>query len=89
MACLQDQLWVDIGFHGGVIPGNADELRTLIDAGVKSFKAFMIDSGVDEFPASDLATLDQAMPMVLGYVVPMGLLGRIWARQQPSRLSYF
>ena len=64
IACLKHQLWVDIGFHGGVIPGNAGQLKPLIDAGVKSFKAFMIDSGVDEFPASDLATLDQAMPIL-------------------------
>ena len=64
MACLQDQLWVDIGFHGGVIPGNAGDLPALLSAGINSFKAFMIDSGVDEFPASDLETLDQAMPIL-------------------------
>ncbi len=25
MACLANQLWVDIGFHGGVIPGNSND----------------------------------------------------------------
>jgi len=62
--CLKDQLWVDVGFHGGVIPGNSDQLPAMIQAGIKSFKAFMIDSGVDEFPASNLDTLDQAMPIL-------------------------
>ncbi|UNI17571.1 Allantoinase [Purpureocillium takamizusanense] len=45
------QCWVDVGFYGGVIPGNADDLRPLVDAGVRGFKGFLIESGVDEFPA--------------------------------------
>ena len=63
-ACLNDQIWVDIGFHGGVIPDNLDELKAMIDIGINSFKAFMIDSGVEEFPASDYTTLDKAMPIL-------------------------
>ncbi|MCF6319089.1 MAG: allantoinase AllB [Proteobacteria bacterium] len=63
-ACLANQIWVDIGFHGGVIPDNENELSAMMDAGINSFKAFMIDSGIDEFPASDTATLDKAMPIL-------------------------
>jgi allantoinase len=63
-SCLSEQIWVDIGFHGGVIPENIDELQAMIDMGINSFKAFMIDSGVDEFPASDTKTLDSAMPIL-------------------------
>jgi len=62
--CLKNQMWVDIGFHGGVIPHNETDLPAMIDAGINTFKAFMIDSGVDEFPASDTATLDKAMPIL-------------------------
>lgn len=40
----------DVGFWGGIIPGNADDLVPLLDAGVKGFKCFLINSGVDEFP---------------------------------------
>ncbi|CAG8453008.1 7219_t:CDS:2 [Scutellospora calospora] len=36
--------WVDVGFYGG------NDLVPLINAGVKGFKGFLIDSGVDEFP---------------------------------------
>lgn len=50
LEAARGQLHVDVGFHGGVIPGNASELPALVRAGVLSFKAFMIDSGVDEFP---------------------------------------
>lgn len=47
----QGQCWVDVGFYGGIIPGNAHELKGLVRAGVRGFKGFMIDSGVEEFPA--------------------------------------
>ena len=40
------QCWVDVGFYGGVIPGNAGDLLSLVDAGVRGFKGFLIDSGV-------------------------------------------
>ncbi len=63
-ACLANQIWVDIGFHGGVIPDNEKELTSMIAEGITTFKAFMIDSGVDEFPCSNTATLDKAMPIL-------------------------
>lgn len=44
------QLWSDVAFWGGVIPGNQHDLRPLLDAGAKGFKCFLINSGVDEFP---------------------------------------
>lgn len=42
----QGQCWVDVGFYGGVVPGNAKELKGLLKNGVRGFKAFLIDSGV-------------------------------------------
>jgi allantoinase len=46
LAASQGQCWVDVGFYGGVIPGNAHELMPLVEAGVRGFKGFLIDSGV-------------------------------------------
>jgi allantoinase len=46
LAASQGQCWVDVGFYGGVIPGNANELLPLVEAGVRGFKGFLIDSGV-------------------------------------------
>jgi allantoinase len=40
--------WVDVGFYGGVIPGNAGELKALVKEGVRGFKGFLCDSGVSE-----------------------------------------
>ena len=46
LAAAHNQCWVDVGFYGGVIPGNADQLLPLVEAGVRGFKGFLIDSGV-------------------------------------------
>lgn len=61
LAAAAPQLWVDVGFWGGVVPGNADELAGLAAAGVLGCKAFMVHSGIDEFPNADEATLRAAM----------------------------
>ena len=42
----QGQCWVDVGFYGGIVPGNASELKALVREGVRGFKGFLIDSGV-------------------------------------------
>ena len=49
-AAAAGQCLVDVAFWGGAIPGNGSELRPLHDAGVVGFKAFLVDSGVPEFP---------------------------------------
>ncbi|KAI0128019.1 allantoinase [Xylariales sp. AK1849] len=61
LAASQGQCWVDVGFYGGVVPGNADELLPLVEAGVRGFKGFLIESGVDEFPA--ISSNDIALAM--------------------------
>ena len=55
---------VNVGFIGGVVPGNAHALRPLFDAGVRLFKCFLVPSGVDEFPAVSEADLREALPIL-------------------------
>ncbi|RDA95805.1 hypothetical protein CP533_5193 [Ophiocordyceps camponoti-saundersi (nom. inval.)] len=62
-AC-RGQCWVDVAFYGGVIPGNANELLPLVEAGVRGFKAFLIDSGVEEFPAAKTEDVAVAMDVL-------------------------
>lgn len=50
IAAAQGQLWVDVGFWGGLVPGNVAQLAALHQAGVFGFKCFLVPSGVDEFP---------------------------------------
>ncbi|KAI8181299.1 hypothetical protein K4K51_001854 [Colletotrichum sp. SAR 10_75] len=66
LAASQGQCWVDVGFYGGVIPGNADELLPLVEAGVRGFKGFLIESGVDEFPAVSSSDVALAMKTLNG-----------------------
>ena len=41
---------VDVGFWGGVVPGNERELGAMAAGGALGFKCFLVESGVDEFP---------------------------------------
>ena len=50
-------VWVDVAFWGGAVPGNSDALRPLHAAGVTGFKCFLADSGVPEFPPLGQADL--------------------------------
>ena len=65
------QLWVDVGFWGGVVPGNAGELGGLAEAGALGCKAFLVHSGIDEFPNATEADLRAAMPRLRDAGLPL------------------
>src|ERR1044071_6159724 len=54
--------FVDVGFWGGVVPGNTAELAPMFEAGVVGFKCFLVPSGGDEFPHVTEDDLREAMP---------------------------
>src|SRR5690242_4111567 len=58
----REHCFVDVGFWGGVVPGNTAELAPMFAAGVVGFKCFLVPSGVDEFPHVTEADLREAMP---------------------------
>lgn len=60
------QTWVDVGFWGGMVPTNLEDLVPLIRMGVRGFKGFLIESGVDEFPAITPNYIVKAMKKVKG-----------------------
>ena len=62
LAAARGQCHVDVGFWGGVVPGNTRELASLSEAGVVGFKCFLIHSGVDEFPNVTEDDLREALP---------------------------
>lgn len=67
----RDRLRVDVGFWGGVVPGNGAELRPLWEAGVLGFKCFLAPSGVDEFPGVTEAELRAALPVLAELGAPL------------------
>jgi allantoinase len=62
VAAASGKCSVDVGFWGGVVPGNTGELAALSSAGVVGFKCFLIHSGVDEFPNVTEDDLREALP---------------------------
>jgi allantoinase len=62
LATARDDCFVDVGFWGGVVPGNTPELARMFEAGVVGFKCFLVPSGVDEFPHVTEEDLREAMP---------------------------
>ena len=66
-----DKLRVDVGFWGGVVPGNATALRALWDAGVFGFKCFLVPSGVPEFAHVTEPDLRAALPELAALGAPL------------------
>jgi allantoinase len=69
-ACAHE-LHVDVGFWGGVVPGNTAQLRPLAEAGVLGCKAFLVHSGIDEFPNVGAAQLREAMAALREAGIPL------------------
>src|SRR4051794_18736742 len=51
----------DFALWGGLTPGNLDRMEELAERGVVGFKAFMSNSGIDDFPSADVDTLRRGM----------------------------
>ena len=62
---------VNVGFYAGLIPGNAPHLDSLIQGGVVGVKCFLTHSGIDEFPNVTEKDLDEAMPIIAKYNIPL------------------
>jgi allantoinase len=62
---------VNVGFLGGVVPGNSAELAPLWRAGVFAFKCFLVPSGVDEFGGVGENDLRTALPVLAALGAPL------------------
>jgi allantoinase len=65
------QAYVDYAFWGGVVPGNVEEILPLAAAGIRGFKCFLVDPGIDEFSMVTEADLRLAMPVLAGIGLPL------------------
>jgi allantoinase len=70
-AAARGRCHVDVGFWGGVVPGNSPDLAPLADAGVLGFKCFLSPSGVEEFANVDEADLRGALPIIASLGLPL------------------
>ncbi|WP_448697389.1 allantoinase AllB [Mucilaginibacter sp. AW1-3] len=71
LAAAKGQLHTNVGFWGGIVPGNTNEIEPLIKKGVLGFKAFLTHSGIDDFPNATEADLRKAMPIIAKYHLPL------------------
>jgi len=62
---------VNVGFYAGLVPGNSGQLEALIQDGVLGVKCFLTHSGIDEFPNVTEKDLDEAMPIIAKYQLPL------------------
>ncbi|MEM8858619.1 MAG: amidohydrolase family protein, partial [Chloroflexota bacterium] len=65
------KLVVDVAYHAGVIPEHVDHLDQVLEMGAIAGKAFMIDSGIDDFPFADRETLREAMLVLKKHNKPL------------------
>jgi allantoinase len=70
-AAARKKCWVNVGFWGGVVPGNASDLRALHRAGVFGFKCFLVPSGVPEFENVNEDDLRASLPILAEMDVPL------------------
>lgn len=64
---------LDFALWGGLVPGNLDQLEELANCGVVGFKAFMIDSGIDDFPGIDPKSLREGMAIAARLGLPVAV----------------
>lgn len=65
--------YADFCLWGGLVPGDLDRLDELAERGVIGFKAFMCDTGMEEFPAADDLTLFEGMARAAQLGLPVAV----------------
>jgi allantoinase len=73
LAAAQGTSMVDFAFWGGLVPGNLDRLDELAARGVIGFKAFMANSGIEDFDAVDDLTLYEGMARAARLGLPVAV----------------
>ncbi len=68
----------DFALWGGLTPKNLDRMEELAERGVVGFKAFMCDSGMEDFPYCDDPTLYRGMEIA----AQLGLVVAVHAEEQ-------
>ncbi len=67
----KNKLHVNCGFWGGIVPENSDNLEGLLESGILGIKAFLVDSGLDEFPNVAESDLRKGLPSIAKKGLPL------------------
>jgi allantoinase len=63
----------DFGFWGGLTPSSLSKMEEMAERGVVGFKAFMCDSGIDEFERADNWTLFEGLKRAAKLRLPVAV----------------
>ncbi len=81
---LNKSLWCDVGFWCGLVQGNAAQIAPMLDAGALGAKAFLVNSGLDDFSPARESDLRAAMPILAERGVPLLVHCELEAPQPPT-----
>lgn len=87
ISAARGQLFADVIFHGGVVPGNEGEIEGLARAGVAAFKAFLVHSGIDDFPAAGEPELRAVLPQLARLKRPLFVHAELDAAPGPPMVD--
>jgi allantoinase len=85
LAAAQKKSVTDFALWGGLVPGNVDRLEELAERGVVGFKAFMSNSGIEDFQSVDDTTLRDGMRKAAQLNLPVAVHAE--SETMTSRLS--
>jgi allantoinase len=71
LAAAEGALTIDVGYWGGLVPEHIDELPGLLSSGVLGIKAFLVHSGIEDFPNVTPADVDRAAPLLAPTDLPL------------------
>ncbi|XP_061375561.1 allantoinase isoform X2 [Gastrolobium bilobum] len=74
LEAAENEIHVDVGFWGGLIPENAlntSILEGLLSAGVLGVKSFMCPSGINDFPMVTIDHIKEGLPVLAKYRRPL------------------
>ena len=69
----QEKSVLDFALWGGLCPGHTDRIDEMAEAGAIGFKAFLCNSGIEEFAATDPATLREGLLRAKPWNVPVAV----------------
>lgn len=82
-----EKSWTDFALWGGLTPQSLGELPAMARAGAIGFKAFLCDSGLAEFPASDPSTLLAGARIAADLNLPVAVHAEIPVTEPPQDLG--
>ncbi|CAK7350610.1 unnamed protein product [Dovyalis caffra] len=70
----EKNIYVDVGFWGGLVPENAfnaSSLEALLSAGALGLKSFMCPSGINDFPMTNASHIKEGLSVLAKYRRPL------------------